>query len=84
MFIIFIPLISNKTTFSIILLNLSDTLPIAKERNVLAWKSKQSEVFQLHIHFDPTKQVVACNASALGMGAVLSHIMPDRQERPKA
>ena len=57
------------------------------------WKSKQSTAFQLAknalqadsllVHFDPGKQiVVACDASPLGLGAVLSHIMQDGQERP--
>ena len=59
------------------------------------WKSKQSEAFKLAknalqadsllVHYDPTKQiVVACDASPLGLGTVLSHIMPDGQERPIA
>ena len=59
------------------------------------WKSKQSEAFKLAknalqadsllVHYDPTKQiVVACDASPIGLGAVLSHIMPDGQERPIA
>ena len=57
------------------------------------WKTKQAEAFQLTkntlqvdsllVHYDPKKQiVVACDASPLGLGAVLSHIMPDGQERP--
>ena len=59
------------------------------------WKTKQAEVFQLAknalqadsllVHYDPKKQiVVACDASLLRLGAVLSHIMPDGQERPIA
>ena len=59
------------------------------------WKTKQAEAFQLAktalqadsllVHYDPKKQiVVACDASPLGLGAVLSHIMPDGQERPIA
>jgi len=57
------------------------------------WKSQQSEAFQLAkkvlqadsllVHYDPAKQLlVACDASPLGLGVVLSHIMPDGQERP--
>ena len=59
------------------------------------WKSKQAEAFKLAksalqadsllVHYNPKKQiVVACDASPLGLGAVLSHIMPDGQERPIA
>ena len=59
------------------------------------WKSKQPEAFQLAknalqadsllVYFDATKQiVVGCDASPLGLDAVLSHIMPDGQERPIA
>ena len=56
-------------------------------------KSKHSEAFQLAknalqadsllVHFDPTKQIVfVCDASPPGLSAMLSHIMPDGQERP--
>ena len=59
------------------------------------WKLKQAEAFQLAkstfqadvllAHYYPKKQiVVAYDASPLGLGAVLSHIMPDGQERPIA
>ena len=59
------------------------------------WKSKQSEAFKLAknalqadsllVHYDPTKQIVVpCDASPLGLGTVLSHILPDGQERPIA
>jgi len=59
------------------------------------WKSQQSEAFQLAkkalqadpllVHYDPAKQLlVACDALPLGLSAVLSHIMPDGQERPIA
>ena len=37
----------------------------------------------LLIHYDPEKpMVIACDASPYGLGAVLSHIMPDKSERP--
>ena len=37
----------------------------------------------LLIHYDPEKpMVIACDASTYGLGAVLSHIMPDKSERP--
>ena len=39
----------------------------------------------LLVYYDQKKQiVVACDVSPLGFGAVLSHIMPDGQERPIA
>ena len=57
------------------------------------WKSKQAEAFKLAknalqadsllIHYNPKKQiVVACDASSIGLGTMLSQIMPDGQERP--
>ena len=37
----------------------------------------------LLIHYDPEKpMVIACDPSPYGLGAVLSHIMPDKSERP--
>jgi len=39
----------------------------------------------LLVHYDSTKQLVlACDASQYGLGRVLSHIMDDGQERPRA
>ena len=39
----------------------------------------------LLVHFDPKKPlIVACDASQYGLGAVLSHLMDDGQERPIA
>ena len=59
------------------------------------WGDKQKEAFRaakealqadsLLVHFDPMKPLVlACDASDYGIGAVLSHIMEDGQERPIA
>ena len=77
--------------------NLSHQLAKLLKRKVCwHWKSKQAEVFNLAknalqadslpIHYDPKKQIaVACeNASPLRLGAALSQIMPDGQERPIA
>ena len=56
------------------------------------WKTKQAKAFQsaknalqadsLLAHYNPKQIVVACDAFLLGLGAELSHIMPDGQERP--
>ena len=57
------------------------------------WGSKQAKAFQdaknalqddtLLVHYDNSKQLVlACDASPYSVGAVLSHIMEDGEERP--
>lgn len=57
------------------------------------WRAPQKEAFekskelltssQLLVHFDPNLEIVlACDASAYGIGAVLSHCMPDDTEKP--
>ena len=59
------------------------------------WGTKQIKAFQdaknalqdntLLVHYDSSKQLVlACDASPHGLGAVLSHIMEDGEERPVA
>ena len=59
------------------------------------WSSKQQQAFQIAkdalqtdavlVHFDSTKPLVlACDASQYGLGAVLSHVMDDGQEKPIA
>ena len=57
------------------------------------WKDEQQQAFenskqllsssQLLVRFDPTLEIrLACEASAYGIGAVLSHVMPDGSEKP--
>ena len=57
------------------------------------WKDEQQQAFenskqllsssQLMVHFDPTLEIrLACDASAYGIGAVLSHVMPDGSQKP--
>jgi len=59
------------------------------------WGQAQEQAFQaakealqtdaLLVHYDTAKPLVlACDASQYGIGAVLSHIMDDEQERPVA
>ncbi len=47
-------------------------------------KSKQLLISsQVLVHFNPRLEIrLACDASEYGLGAVLSHIMPDGSERP--
>ena len=58
-----------------------------------AWGDKQKQAFQLSkqlllssqtlAHFDPKLDIVlACDASAYGIGAVLSHRLADGTEKP--
>ena len=55
------------------------------------WGESEEQAFQqsknllnlsnLLVYYDPEKPLlIACNASPYGLGAVLSHIMPDRSE----
>lgn len=59
------------------------------------WTAEQERAFcaskkllissQFLVHFDPElKLLLACDASAYGVGAVLAHLMPDGLERPIA
>lgn len=57
------------------------------------WTHKQIKAFEhaksilsensILVHYDPSKPIqLACDASPFGLGAVLSHIMPDGTEQP--
>lgn len=82
----FLPNLSSKLSPLYVLLN-------KKQR--WEWSTAQQKAFQtakealqadsLLVHYDPAKPlVVACDASQYGIGAVLSHVMEDQQERPIA
>ena len=59
----------------------------------MIWTKEQKQGFQKSkqlllpsqtlVHFDPKLEIVlACDASAYGIGAVLSHRLPDGTEKP--
>ena len=73
----------------------SDLNELLKEKVKWHWGSKQNRAFSkvkellssasVLTHFDPNLPiVVASDASPTGLGAVISHIFPDRTERPIA
>ena len=81
------------------LCNLSTTLAplhvLLRKETKWQWGKDQSEAFRaaknllqsdsLLVHFDQDKPILlACDASPYGVGAVLSHQMPDGSERPIA
>ena len=81
------------------LANLSSKLAplheLLQKRSQWHWTDRQDKAFQaakdalqsdsLLVHYDGSKPLVlACDASPRGLGAVLSHIMPDGSERPVA
>ena len=85
------------TYYSRFLPNLSTELvplyKLLKHSEPWHWKAEQKEAFdrskklllslQLLVHFNPKLEIrVACGASAYGIGAVLSHLMPDGSEKP--
>ena len=82
-----------------LLCNLSTTLAplhvLLRKETKWQWGKDQSEAFRaaknllqsdsLLVHFDQDKPILlACDASPYGVGAVLSHQMPDGSERPIA
>ena len=79
--------------------NLANTLAplhgLLKKHVHWAWTSKEDDAFQrvkchlasckLLAHYDPKLPInLACDASPYGVGAVLSHVMPDGSEKPVA
>ncbi len=66
---------------------------LLKHKEAWHWAQEQNEAFQRSkelllssqalVHFDLKLEIrVACDASDYGIGAVLSHIMPDGSEKP--
>ena len=85
------------TYYAKFLPNLSTVLAplyrLLKHQEVWKWLTEQEKAFQkskelmmcsqLLVHFDPKLEIrLACDASAYGVGAVLSHKMPDGSEKP--
>ena len=66
---------------------------LLKKNTPWRWDDSKEKAFQASklllvssdalVHFDPSfKLILACDASAYGIGAVLSHQMPDGSEQP--
>ena len=85
------------TYYSKFLPNLSTTLSplyeLLKSSTKWLWSRRHSEAFQtaknlltsskLLVHFDPARELMlSCDASAYGIGAVLSHKFADGSEKP--
>ena len=83
--------------YSKFLPNLSTVLAplyvLLRDKESWHWGKKEQKSFneskqllvssQVLVHFDPKLEIrLACDASEYGLGAVLSHIMPDGTERP--
>ena len=90
----YLGLLSNYSKF---LPNLSTTLAppysLLKSYSTWSWSDSQNEAFllskrmllssQVLAHYDPEQQLIlACDASPVGLGAVLSHRYADGTERP--
>ena len=76
-------------------LKLAPLYHLLNKKQKWEWSTAQAKAFQtaqealqgdsLLVHYDTQKPLIlACDASPYGIGAVLSHIMPDQQERPIA
>ena len=87
------------TYYSKFLPNLSTVLAplykLLRHKEPWQWTKETEEAFnqskqlllssQLLVHFNPTLEIrVACDALAYGIGAVISHRMPDGSEKPVA
>ena len=75
--------------------NLAPLYGLLKKNSKWVWGEPQESAFKqakealqddaLLVHYDPDKPLIlACDASQYGIGAVLSHVMEDGQERPIA
>ena len=77
--------------------NFADTLEplhnLLRKRVKWEWTEKEQASFEkaklilnetkILVHYDPPKPIIlACEASPYGIGAVLSHYMPDGSEKP--
>ena len=76
-------------------LKLTPLYLLLKRKQKWEWSMVQVKAFQaaqetlqgdaLLVHYDTQKPLIlVCDASQYGIGAVLSHAMPDKQERPIA
>ena len=85
------------TYYSKFLPNLSSTLSplyrLLRQSTCWCWTPKEQEAFEaskqlltsapLLVHFNPELEItLSCDASPYGLGAVLSHRMPDGTEKP--
>ena len=73
---------------------LNPLLRLLKKGTKWSWGKPQDEAFQrskgmlqssaVLVHYDASKELIlSCDASPYGVGAVLSHQMADRKERPR-
>ena len=76
-------------------MTLSPLYILLNKKQKWEWSTAQAQAFKLAkealqadsllVHYDTEKPLIlACDASQYGIGAVLSHVMPDQQERPIA
>ena len=85
--------------YSKFLPNLANTLAplysLLQKTKPWSWEAPQKKAFEeakrqltsqsLLVHFDPSKELIlSCDASPYGIGAVLSHVMPNGTEQPIA
>ena len=85
------------TCYNRFLPNLSTVLfplyRLLRKKNLWTWTTKEETAFKaskellmssnLLVHFDPSLELIlACDASPYGIGAVITHRMPDGSEKP--